>query len=114
MAGAFERYIGIDYSGAETCDSSPKGLRVYMADHLSEPHEVAPRQSPRKHWTRKEIAQWLVESLSESPVTQAGIDRGFSFPLRYFQKHDVPHDWPVFLDDFQKHWPTDHDNTAVD
>jgi len=25
----FSRYIGIDYSGAKTPDSSPKGLRVY-------------------------------------------------------------------------------------
>jgi hypothetical protein len=30
MSGAFNRYIGIDYSGAETCDSSLKGLRVYI------------------------------------------------------------------------------------
>jgi hypothetical protein len=27
----FTRYIGIDYSGAETADSSCKGLRVFMA-----------------------------------------------------------------------------------
>jgi hypothetical protein len=28
----FTLYIGIDYSGAETADSSCKGLRVYAAD----------------------------------------------------------------------------------
>jgi hypothetical protein len=28
----FERYIGIDYSGAETPTSSLKTLRVYAAD----------------------------------------------------------------------------------
>ncbi|HEX8836280.1 MAG TPA: hypothetical protein VF748_05035, partial [Candidatus Acidoferrum sp.] len=28
MSAAFERYIGIDYSGAETCESGLKGLRV--------------------------------------------------------------------------------------
>lgn len=27
MSAAFERYIGIDCSGAETCESSLKGLR---------------------------------------------------------------------------------------
>ncbi len=27
----FARYIGIAYSGAETADSSCKGLRVFMA-----------------------------------------------------------------------------------
>ena len=38
----FNSFIGIDYSGAETCDSSLRGLRVYMANHSSEPREVAP------------------------------------------------------------------------
>jgi hypothetical protein len=34
MNPAFERYIGIDYSGAETPKSSLKGLRVYAAGSL--------------------------------------------------------------------------------
>jgi hypothetical protein len=114
MSRAFERYIGIDYSGAETCHSSLKGLRVYTANHSMEPHEVAPPASPRKHWTRKEIAQCLVERLSEAPSTVVGIDHGFSFPLRYFEKYGLRHDWPAFLDDFQRNWPTDEDNTPVD
>ena len=37
----FERYIGIDYSGAQTPTSSLKGLRVYAADRLTAPQEVA-------------------------------------------------------------------------
>jgi hypothetical protein len=114
MSVAFERYVGIDYSGAETCESSLKGLRVYMADRANEPREVAPPSSPRKNWTRKAIAHWLVERLSEASPTLVGIDYGFSFPLRYFEKYDIPHDWPAFLDDFQKHWPTDEPNTYVD
>jgi hypothetical protein len=114
MGAAFERYIGIDYSGAETCESSLKHLRVYMADRMSEPREVAPPPSPRRYWTRKEIADWLVERLSEPHATLAGIDHGFSFPVRYFEKYGLPHDWPTFLDDFQKHWPTDEDHTYVD
>lgn len=28
---AFERYIGIDYSGAQTPQTSLKGLRTYLA-----------------------------------------------------------------------------------
>jgi hypothetical protein len=43
-----------------------------------------------------------------------GIDHGFSFPLRYFEQHGLPHDWPLFLDDFQRHWPTDERYTYVD
>jgi hypothetical protein len=38
----FDRYIGIDYSGAMTPTSSLKGLRVYMADGISPPLEVQP------------------------------------------------------------------------
>lgn len=29
---SFERFIGIDYSGAQTPTASLKGLRVYLAD----------------------------------------------------------------------------------
>jgi hypothetical protein len=43
-----------------------------------------------------------------------GIDHGFSFPLRYFEVHALKPDWPNFLDDFQRHWPTDDDHTYVD
>jgi hypothetical protein len=43
-----------------------------------------------------------------------GIDHGFSFPLRYFEIHHLPPDWPTFLEDFQRHWPTDEDYTYVD
>jgi hypothetical protein len=114
MSKAFERYIGTDYSGAETCESSLKGLRVYMADRANEPSEIAPPSSPRKNWTRKAIAHWLVEHLSEPVATLVGIDHGFSFPLRYFEKYGLPHDWPAFLDDFQEHWPTDEAATYVD
>jgi hypothetical protein len=43
-----------------------------------------------------------------------GIDHGFSFPLRYFEVHRLKPDWSSFLDDFQRHWPTDNDHTYVD
>ena len=36
-----------------------------------------------------------------------GIDHGFSFPRQYFEFHGLKPDWPAFLDDFQRHWPTD-------
>jgi hypothetical protein len=109
MNPVFERYIGIDYSGAQTPKSSLQGLRVYAADRLTAPQEVEPPRSPRKYWTRKGIAERLVERLSEGPTTIVGIDHGFSFPLQYFEQHGLPLDWPSFLDDFQRHWPTDED-----
>ena len=110
----FERYIGIDYSGAETPTSSLKGLRVYSGDWLMPACEVLPPPSPRKYWTRKEIAEWLVSQLNCNKPIIVGIDHGFSFPLKYFQTHQLQHDWPAFLEDFQKHWPTDEPNVYVD
>jgi hypothetical protein len=35
-----ERYIGIDYSGAVTPESSCKGLRVYVAEGSGDPEPV--------------------------------------------------------------------------
>jgi hypothetical protein len=114
MSRAFKRYIGIDYSGAETPTSSLKGLRVYEADAEIIAQEVQPPPSPRKYWTRRGIAEWLVAHLASGPPTVVGIDHGFSFPLRYFERHGLPLDWPLFLDDFQRHWPTDEDHTYVE
>ncbi len=105
----FQRYLGIDYSGAQTPTSSLKGLRVYQADRASPPIEVLPSPSPRKYWTRRGLAEWLALRLLDDPPTLVGIDHGFSFPLAYFEKHGLPHDWPAFLDDFQAHWPTDEE-----
>ena len=79
MNSAFERYIGIDYSVAQTPTSSLKGLCVYAADRLTAAQEIEPPPSPRKYWTRRGIAEWLVEKLSEGAPTLVGIDHGFSF-----------------------------------
>jgi hypothetical protein len=111
---AFARYIGIDHSGAETPTASLKGLRVYLAESVHSPVEVQPPPSQRKYWTRKGIAEWLIERLAEEVSTLVGIDHGFSFPLRYFEFHRLKPDWPTFLDDFQHHWPTDDAHTYVD
>jgi hypothetical protein len=58
----FTRYIGIDYSGAETPIASLKGLRVYLANGNASPVEVTPPVSRRKYWTRRGVAEWLVEN----------------------------------------------------
>jgi hypothetical protein len=66
---AFARTIGIDYSGAETPTASLKGLRIYLAEGDAPPVEILPPPSPRKYWTRRGIAEWLVERLAEGPPT---------------------------------------------
>ena len=83
---AFERCVGIDYSGAETPTASLKGLRVYRTDGNAQPEEVPPPPSPRKYRTRRGIAEWLVEWLAEDALTLVGIDHGFKLPLRYFPR----------------------------
>lgn len=103
----FERYLGIDYFGAQTPASSLKGLRVYAATRTQAPEEIPPPPSPRKYWTRRGLGGWLVAELRNGPTALVGIDHAFSFPLRYFEVHRIPPDWPAFLDDFQHHWPTD-------
>jgi len=64
---------------------------------------------PQKYWSRRGIAEWLVERLAEDVPTLVGIDHGFSFPLRYFEVHRLEPNWPAFLEDFQRHWPTDEE-----
>ena len=59
-------------------------------------------------------AERLVELLTEETPTLIGIDHGFSFPLRYFETHGLKLDCAAFLDDFQRHWPTDEDHAYVD
>jgi hypothetical protein len=110
----FTRYIGNDYSGAKTPTSSLKGLRVYLAESTAPPFEVLPPPTIKKYWSRRGVAEWLVELLKEDSPTLIGIDHGFSFPLRYFEAHSLQHDWPAFLEDFQHHWPTDEDRNRVD
>jgi hypothetical protein len=110
----FARYLGIDYSGAETPTSSLKGLRVYAATATESPTEIPPPPSARKYWTRRGLAEWLARELRDGPPALVGIDHAFSFPLRYFETHRLPPHWPRFLDDFQRHWPTDGDHIYVD
>ena len=73
----FERYVGIDYSGAETPDSSCKGLRGYLVEGSSTPEPVQPPPSPRRYWTRRGLAEWLCEKLGDETPTIVGIDHAF-------------------------------------
>ena len=114
MTPLFERYLGIDYSGAQTPSSSLSGLRVYSASHSESPTEIHPPSSARKYWTRRGLAEWLCATLQEGLPTIVGIDHAFSFPLSYFQTHQIPLVWSVFLEDFCEHWPTDFDGMYVD
>ena len=111
---SFAKYAGVDYSGAKTPSAGLAGLRVYLAEGDAPPVEVSAPPSRSKYWTRRGVAEWLVECLTRHEPMLVGIDHGFSFPLRYFEMHNLKSDWPAFLDDFQRHWPTDDSQTSVD
>ena len=113
---AFERTIGIDYSGAATPTTRSRKLAIYCADGNAPPQEVLSQQDTLGRWTRGEIAEWLVNQLmEENRPTLVGIDHAFSFPIRYFQEYHELHgrSWDDFLDDFREHWPTYEDDAYV-
>lgn len=110
----FSRYIGIDYSGAATAERPLQGLRVYLAEWDLPACDVLPPIGSSSHWSRSGIAAWLIEVLNQPIPTLVGLDHGFSFPHRYFRELGVPENWPAFLDDFQRHWPTDQAACSVE
>jgi len=110
----FERYVGIDYSGAKTADDPLPGLRVYLAAGECEPREVLPVTGSRQCWSRRGLALWLEAILDAGEPTIVGIDHVFSFPDEYFRRHGLPRDWDAFLADFCSHWPTDRPGVRVD
>ncbi len=62
--------MGIDYSGAEAPYSTLEGFLVYLADGEGPANEVPPPPSPRKFWTRREVAEWLATVLSDGTAEQ--------------------------------------------
>jgi hypothetical protein len=109
----FQRYIGIEYSGAEAPGSGLPGLRVYSVTGDAEPIEIVP-DSGVKFWSRQTLADWLALTLSAGPRTLVGIGHPFSFPEAYFDQYKLPKSWDAFLADFCTHWPTFRPNVFVD
>lgn len=107
----FERYIGIDYSGAGTPKQRNRALQVYWAADDREPVKIKARDD--WNWNRKEIAHWCRELLEEQVPTIIGIDHAFSFPDSYMNRYGIS-SWNHFLDDFFTHWPTDNDTVKVE
>lgn len=101
----FSRYVGIDYSGADFPHLANSGIQVYVATHQNPP-EQQQRLDKRANWSRKSLAQWLLNILGEPTPTIVGIDHAFSFPVEFLQEHDIVR-WDDFLDRFYKHWQTD-------
>jgi hypothetical protein len=111
----FERFLGIDYSGAETAETGLSGLRVYAAWGTAPPEEVGnptPGVSRARRWSRRDLAYWLRDQLGSPQPVLVGIDHCFSFPLDYFTRYGLT-SWQHFLDDFREFWPTDRPGCSV-
>ena len=111
----FDRYIGIDYSGAKTSTDELDGLSVYCAVGDAEPVLVGAGEQGTRRWARRELAHWLVQRLEEPTGTLVGIDHGFSFPSSYFHQYlgVPPYNWEGFLSDFQEFWQTQLEGVTV-
>ncbi len=109
----FTRYIGIDYSGAQTPTSRLKTLQVYEARRSGEPGKVATPAKAAKNWSRLEVAQYCAGALETGEPVIIGIDHAFSFPLGYMERYGIE-TWDQFLDDFMRHWPTADPHTYVE
>jgi hypothetical protein len=113
---AFDRYIGINYSGAETPTSRMARLQVYAVTGGGAPKPVTTPAAPEGqhwNWSRREIAEWLIGLARSKTRFIAGIDHAFSFPVSYFDRYKLK-GWDQFLDDFGRHWPTDDPHVYVD
>lgn len=108
----FSAWIGIDYSGAATPDSRLPGLATYRADNDSPPARIDP-PCGRRHWTRRELFDWLDETLAGEVPVAIGIDHALSFPEAYFARYRLAN-WEAFLEDFCAHWPTTREGARVD
>ncbi len=109
----FKTYVGIDYSGAKKTVSRNKGLRVFKATVDADAIRIKSPAGKKLNWTRKEIACWCLDQMKGDDPVIIGIDHGFSFPMSYMKRFRIA-SWDQFLDDFQKHWPTDQDDGTVE
>ena len=100
---AFDLFIGIDYSGAQTPTSRLKELQVFAArpgGPCEKWHGPAVSNNGKPfNWTRKEIAQMLLGQARQGVRFLAGIDHGFSFPMSYFKRYGLK-SWSEFMVDF--------------
>lgn len=112
----FDRFLGIDYSGEGTSTTRLPRLQVFCVNAGGLPEK---RSSPtrsnnggRVNWTRKEVAQLLLDEARSGHRVLVGIDHCFSFPASYFNRYRLA-DWPAFLGDFVQHWPLHEESVSV-
>jgi hypothetical protein len=109
----FERYVGIDYSGARAPDDRLPGLQVFAAARSGPPRKCLPPSEQPRNWTRRQVAEYCRAAVAQKGPVIIGIDHGLSFPASYMVRHGLG-DWDGFLADFIRHWPTTGEGVWVD
>lgn len=112
--GAFDLFVGIDYSGAGTPDTPLPGLRAFAAVPGGPVLPWLPdAQGGRvRNWTRRGLAHRLEAAIAAGQRLLVGIDHNFSFPESYFRRYGLT-DWNAFLHDFRRSWPTHLEGCTV-
>ena len=104
----FDKYIGIDYSGAGTPESRQSGLRVFSSTPGCAPKQIDSPDSPlgrRHNWTRRGLATWLRAQKLGRERFVVGVDHALSVPREYLDVFEL-RSWDGLLLDFVQHWPT--------
>ena len=106
----FAAWVGIDYSGAATCDTPLAALRVCAASaDAPEPVEVRPADG--RHWTRRGLADWMSGRIATGLPTLFGIDHGLGFPEAWWPVSDPG--WDDLLAHFVARFPADRADATV-
>jgi hypothetical protein len=71
----FQEFVGIDWSGAR---ENYGGIAVAICEIGNAPPTLV--RSRGKRWTRREIAEWLVDKLNGSRPVLVGLDFAFGLP----------------------------------
>lgn len=109
----FNRYVGIDYSGAKAPVSRLPQLQVYSGDNTGITDVVKPTDTGARNWCRKEVAAYVKRILLSEERAIIGVDHGFSFSQDYFLRNGLS-DWDEFLLHFCRYWPTERDHMYVE
>jgi hypothetical protein len=102
----FQQYIGVRYSGRKDPGDPISNIRVYSAVEDHEPFQERNGGHASGRWSRRDLAEWLLEQITGREPVIVGIDHAFSFPQTYMDRHDLK-SWEKFLKDFEENWPTD-------